>query len=260
MTKEQLKRQLAELGLSPSDTVVIHTSLRSVGPVDGGANGLIDAFCEYLHEGLFLVPTHTWAGVNADQPVYDAAHSVPCIGAVPRAAAARQDGVRSMHPTHSLWAFGQNAAAYVQGEEFAATPAPRGGCWARLADAGAKILLIGVNNSKNTFIHALDELAELPDRLGQPYATTLVAADGRITHGQMTPHLCSRCSDVSKNYVNFEAALTTLGAQTFGRLGQAQVRVVDAAACRDIILRIYSRADHDVCIAPEQIPEAWYLP
>ena len=260
MTKEQLKRQLAELGLSPSDTAVIHTSLRSVGPVDGGANGLIDAFCEYLHEGLFLVPTHTWAGVNADQPVYDAAHSVPCIGAVPRAAAARQDGVRSMHPTHSLWAFGQNAAAYVQGEEFATTPAPRGGCLARLADTGAKILLLGVNNSKNTFIHALDELAELPDRLGQPYATTLVAADGRITHGQMAPHLCSRCSDVSKNYVNFEAALTTLGAQTFGRLGQAQVRVVDAAACRDIILRIYSRADHDVCIAPEQIPEAWYLP
>ena len=260
MTKEQLKFQLAELGLLPSDTVVIHTSLRSVGPVEGGADGLIDAFCEYLCNGLFLVPTHTWASVNADHPVYHAACSVPCIGAVPRAAAARRDGVRSLHPTHSLWAFGRNAAAYVQGEELAETPAPPGGCWARLADVGAKILLIGVNNSKNTFIHSLDELAGLPDRLGRPYTTTLIASNGRTVRGQMTPHHCSRCADVSKYYVNFENALTALGAQTFGRLGQAQVRVVDAAACRDMILRIYRRADHDVCIAPEQFPESWYLP
>ena len=261
MTKEQLKLQLAELGLSPSDTVVIHTSLRSIGTIDGGANGLIDAFCEYLREGLFLVPTHTWANVNADQPVYDAASSIPCIGAVPRAAAARHDGIRSLHPTHSMWAFGQNAAAYVQGEELAETPAPKGGCWSRLADIGAKIVLIGVNNSKNTFIHSLDEEADLPDRLaGDPYQTTLLTRDGEILHGRMTRHLCSRCSDVSKYYSNFEEALTAQGAQRFGRLGEAEVRVVDAAACRDVILRIYSRADHDICIGPERIPEAWYLP
>ncbi|MBQ7778551.1 MAG: AAC(3) family N-acetyltransferase [Oscillibacter sp.] len=261
MTKEQLKLQLAELGLTPSDTVVIHTSLRSVGPVEGGADGLIDAFCEYLQDGLFLVPTHTWANVNADQPVYDARQSVPCIGAVPRAAAARQDGTRSLHPTHSLWAFGRSAADYVRGEELAETPAPPGGCWARLAEAGAKIVLIGVNNSKNTFIHSLDEAADLPDRLAQqPYETTLLTRDGEMLYGRMTWHLCSRCPDVSKNYVNFEEALTALGAQRFGRLGQAEVRVVDAAACREIILRIYRRADHDVCVGPEQIPEAWYLP
>ena len=260
MTKEQLKLQLKELGLIPSDTVVIHTSLRSIGPVDGGADGLIDAFCEYLHDGLFLVPTHTWASVNAAQPVYAARRTEPCIGAVPRAAAARQDGIRSLHPTHSLWAFGRNAADYVRGEELTATPAPKGGCWSRLADVGAKILLIGVGNSKNTFIHALDEEAKLPDRLGQPYATTLIASSGQIFHGQMAPHFCSRCPDVSKYYTNFEEALTALGAQHFGRLGRAQVRVVDASACREIVLRIYGRADHDVCIAPEQIPEAWYLP
>lgn len=260
MTKEQLKLQMAELGLLPSDTVVIHTSLRAVGPVDGGADSLIEAFCEYLHEGLFLVPTHTWASVSVEQPVYDAAHSVPCIGAVPRAAAARQDGIRSLHPTHSMWAFGRNAAAYVQGEELAKTPAPPDGCWGRLADIGAKILLIGVNNSKNTFIHSLDELAALPDRRGPSYATTMRAADGQEFHGQMSPHFCSRCEDVSKYYSNFETALTATSAQRFGTLGQAQVRIVDAAACRDTILRIFRRADHDVCIAPEQLPESWYLP
>lgn len=260
MTKESLKRQMAEMGLLPSDTVVIHTALRAVGHLDNGADTLLDAFCEYLKDGLFLVPTHTWASVNAQAPMYDAACTFPCLGAVPAAAAFRRDGLRSLHPTHSMWAHGRNAAAYIQGEEAATTPAPPQGCWGRLADVGAKILLIGVDNSKNTFIHALDELAGLPDRLGTPYETTLASPDGQIFHGQMTPHFCSRCPDVSKNYVNFEDALTATGAQRFGTLGRAQVRVVDAAACRDTILRIYRRADHDVCVGPEIIPEAWYLP
>ena len=260
MTKEQLKLQLADQDLLPTDTVAIHTSLRAVGPIEGGADGLIDAFCEYLCDGLFLVPTHTWDSVNAAQPVYDAARTVPCIGAVPTAAAFRGDGVRSLHPTHSMWAHGMAAAEYIQGEELAKTPAAPNGCWGRLADVGAKILLIGVDNSKNTFIHALDELAALPDRRGPSYETTMRSADGQIFHGQMSPHFCSRCSDVSKYYVNFEEALTATGAQRFGRLGQAQVRIVDAAACRNTILRIYQRADHDICIGPETLPAALYLP
>lgn len=58
-TKEDLKRQLAEMGIKPNDTVIIHTSFKAVGEVDGGPHAFIDAFCEYLSEGLFLVPTQT---------------------------------------------------------------------------------------------------------------------------------------------------------------------------------------------------------
>ncbi|MBP3704101.1 MAG: AAC(3) family N-acetyltransferase, partial [Clostridia bacterium] len=70
-TKEELKQQMKEMGIKPDDTVLIHTSLKAVGPVEGGAEGFIDAFCEYLDEGLFVVPTHTWATVSRDNPVYD---------------------------------------------------------------------------------------------------------------------------------------------------------------------------------------------
>ena len=43
------------MGIQPNDTVLIHISLKSVGEVADGADGLIDAFCEYLTDGLFLV-------------------------------------------------------------------------------------------------------------------------------------------------------------------------------------------------------------
>ena len=260
ITKAQLKADLQAMGITPRDTVLIHTSLKAVGTVENGADGLIDAFCEYLTDGLFLVPTHTWDSVNADNPIYDVRKSVPCIGTVPRVAAFRKDGIRSLHPTHSIWAHGKNAEDFIRGEELAQSPAPVGFCWDRLADVGAKILLIGVGHNRNTFIHSIDERMNLADRLGvEPYQVTIVDQNGHRFVQSMRPHRCSRTSDVSQFYVNFEKPLTLLGTQTMGTLGNAQVRIVDAAKCREIISRIYSRAESDIFTELREIPEELYL-
>ena len=71
LTKNDIHKFLSESGIEPSDTVLVHTSFRSLGGVEGGCDGFIDAMCEYLTDGLFLVPSHTWANVGAESPVYD---------------------------------------------------------------------------------------------------------------------------------------------------------------------------------------------
>ena len=251
-TKEQLKAQLAQMGIKPSDNVLIHTSFKAVGQVEGGPEGFIDAFCEYLTEGLFLVPTHTWSNVTRKQPVYDVKTTVPCIGLIPRTAAFRPDGVRSLHPTHSVWVHGKGAEEFVAGEELAESPAPVGFCWNRLAEIGTKILLIGVTNTNNTFIHAVDEIADLPDRLApEPWEVTVIDGNGnRITHP-----FRNHGRTGSDNFCNFEEPLVGLGAQSFGTLGDAQVRVVDAVKCRDVILSIYAKTDEHLCLVRRPIPE-----
>lgn len=259
ITGAQIKAQLQAMGIHPGDTVMLHTSLRSVGSIEAGADGFIDAFREYLSDGLLLIPTHTWANVNQEQPLYDVRSTVPCIGTLPRIAALRKDGIRSLHPTHSIWASGKGAAEFLSGEELAQTPAPPWGAWARLADVGAKILLIGVGHNRNTFIHAVDELAGVPNRL-HPEGFRVTIRDHRgaeITH-PFYSHYCTLTNDVSAQYPNFEKAFTALGVQTFGKLGNAEVRIVDATKCRDVVLRVYSRADRDVCVEALEIPESWY--
>lgn len=59
--------------------------------------------------------------------------------------------------------------------------------------------------------------------------------------------------------MNFDKPLVELGAQSFGKLGNADVRIVDAALCKEIILRIYSRADKDLCIELCEIPTEFYM-
>ncbi len=258
-TKEELKNQIRNMGIEPDDTVLIHTSLKAIGETENGADGIIDAFTEYLSEGLFLVPTHTWANVNHKNPVYDAKSTVPCIGVLPCVAAAREDGVRSLHPTHSVWAKGKNAKEFVKGEENAHTPCPPGFLWDKLADVGAKILLLGVKNNRNTFIHSVDERVDLQDRLAkEPFRVTIIDAEGNIKESYLYPHRCSWTNDVSMNFVRFEKAFSETGVMSLGTFGNAEVRIIDAKKCRETVERIYGRVKGDIFLEYEELPPELY--
>ena len=71
-------------------------------------------------------------------------------------------------------------------------------------------------------------------------------------------HFCSQSRDVSVQYTNFEKPLLYHGAMKFGRLGNAQVRIVDAGKCADVLLGIFAKADRDLCIDKMEIPEEFY--
>ncbi len=47
ITKQDIHEFLKNAGIRHDDKVTIHASLRSVGKIENGADGLIDAFCEY---------------------------------------------------------------------------------------------------------------------------------------------------------------------------------------------------------------------
>ena len=93
------------------------TEFLKTNGIENGADGLIDAMISYLDRGLLLIPTHTWDEVGRDNPFYDVRNSVPCIGTLSVVAFKRTDGIRSLHPTHSVVAFGPDAAEYIKGEK-----------------------------------------------------------------------------------------------------------------------------------------------
>lgn len=247
---------LARAGITPTDTVLVHTSMRAIGAVLGGCDGLIDAFKSYLCDGLFIVPTHTWATVGSETSVFDVRGSEPCIGALPRVAAKRADGVRSLHPTHSVVAFGGRAAEFVRGEERANTPCTEGGVWHRLYEEEAKILLIGVGLDRNTYHHAIDEIIGLEGRLApEPKSLTVIDYEGQ----EHTLSLRGHNVTGSCFYENFRAPLMHFGALRTGRLGEAEALILDAVSATHIITAIWARAEYDLCSAAREIPPEYYL-
>lgn len=164
-TKADLIQYLKAMGIRSTDALMVHSSMKSIGPVEGDADTVVDAFMEYLEDGLFMTPTHTWAQMSREDSTFDPTTEPACVGIIPNIFRQREGVVRSLHPTHSIVAYGKSAAEYIKGEENATSPCPPGGCWDRLRDIDAKILLLGVTHTRNTYIHSVDEVLNIKDRL-----------------------------------------------------------------------------------------------
>ncbi len=261
VTKQDIFTFLRDCKIKHSDYVTLHTSLRAVGEIEGGADGLIDAFIEYLYDGLFIVPTHTWGSVNKANPFYDVRTSEPCIGTLPKIAAARNDGVRSLHPTHSVTVFGKGAKEYIKGEENSSSPTPPDGALGRLYDNNGKILLIGVGQERNTFLHSADERFNLPNRINKEgFSVTVTDYKGnKITtvplHNHYSP-ITGR--SISEFYPNYNKAFEHTGAVTYHKLGNALVYCCDAKKMTDTLGTIWKRSGIDFCEKPTEIPKEYY--
>ena len=108
-TKLDLLRDIHTLDLDPKGTLLIHSSCRAIGPVEGGAHTVLDAWCDFYREGLLIFPTHTWDRVGKDHPVFDSRKDPSCVGILSELFRQRPGAVRSLHPTHSVAALGKDA-------------------------------------------------------------------------------------------------------------------------------------------------------
>lgn len=257
--KDDLLRQLEQIGVSPEATVMVHTSVKSVGSLENGGDTLLDALMEYFRPGLLLLPTHTWDKVGSETMIYDPLTSPPCVGILPKLLLQRKEAHRSLHPTHSIAAVGRRAEEYIQGEEDTGTPAPPFGCWGRLYEEKATILLIGVGQNRNTYLHGVEEYLDIPERLTpQPQEITIRLPDGFSIQRMFRRHYNSHTNDVSQYYVKMEPAFRQGGALRDGRLGDATVQICDAVQCREIMEEVHRHWEFDPFIDDRPMPESWY--
>lgn len=244
-SKNDILRQLAEMEASQDGIVLIHSSLRAIGDVEGRGDGLLDALIEYFTAkgGLLCIPTHTWANIDDPNKItLDLCTPQTCIGTLPNLAAQRKDAVRTLHPTHSMAVFGnfEKASAFAAGEAQWDTPAPPLGCYGKIFTAGGHILLAGVGHNRNTYLHCVEEMLEVPNRLAQEAKTATVRiADGSIVSQPMHPHLAVGIGDVSLRYPKLEDAFRYYGCIVDGKLGNADVQLCDARGMKAVFEQVY---------------------
>ncbi len=164
VTQETLARDLSQLGLSPGDVVFLHSSLKSLGWVEGGPDAVIDAFLEVVGgEGLIVVPTFTWCFAHGGPArfAFDPRETPSRVGKITDTLWRRPNAYRSAHPTHSIAAIGHRAQELVAGHDKTSTFG-KDGPYGRYVEWGAKILFLGVDLCCNTALHAIEDWLDLP--------------------------------------------------------------------------------------------------
>ena len=234
-TQAQLVKDLRELGLGAGAAVLAHTSLRAIGPIEGGAQTLVAAFREVLGpEGTLLVPTFTFdhsdpAGWReppqtqaelekrrAQIPVFDP-ETTPAdtrrMGMFPEIVRQQPDAFRSNHPALSFAAIGANAEFLTRDAPFH-YPLGSHSPLARLHQINGDVVLIGVGQKVNTSLHLAECWASAPYIHRR---TTLKTGPGQWTRMEGSP-------ECSKGFVKIEPLLRQSRLLKLGSVGGAESR------------------------------------
>lgn len=226
--KADLVNDLENLGLSKGDVVMVHTSLKEIGYVCGGAQTVIEALIEVVGcEGTIMMPTQSWknldpeTGVHWDAeendwdkiregwPAYDKRITpTNTMGAVAEMFRQWPGCIRSDHPARSVCAWGKYAE-YLTLEHTLSNIFGEGSPIAKLYELDAKVLLLGVGYDKNTSIHLADVRANYPGkrdclehsaimengvRVWKEYRTLFVDGEDFEEIGTSFENVCNLCT------------------------------------------------------------------
>jgi len=186
VTQADIVAGLRDLGLTRGAGVIVHSSLKSFGRVEGGAGSVIAALMEVLTPaGTLMMPSfnHGRAFAEGRPGYYDPRETPTSNGAIPDLFWRMPGVLRSLNPTHAFAAWGANARRYTQFHHRTLTMGPESPLGLLWKDGGYGLLL-GVGYRANTFHHVV-EVAVGAQCLGlRTEAYPVRLPDGRTVTGR----------------------------------------------------------------------------
>jgi aminoglycoside 3-N-acetyltransferase len=164
VTASQITADLKKMGIQPGDILFIHSSLKSLGYVDGGPKSVIQGLLDAVGpEGTLLLPTYYMPGgsilgtCQLEGYVFDPRIHGTNMGALPDAFLQFPGVERSIHPTHSVSAIGKHAKFLTEAHHLAPSVFGKGSPWQRFHELNGKVLGIGISMGPVTFYHLLED-------------------------------------------------------------------------------------------------------
>lgn len=164
LTRDHIASSLKAMGVAQGDMLFIHSSLKSLGYVEGGPTTVIEGLLDAVGpEGTLILPTYYMPGGSilgtcklADY-VFDPRIHGTHMGALPEAFLQFEGVQRSIHPTHSVSAIGKQARYLTQAHHLAPSVFGKGSPWQRFHELNGKILGLGISMGPVTFYHLLED-------------------------------------------------------------------------------------------------------
>ena len=216
MRKADLVEGLAALGLQAGDALLLHSALSSLGRVEGGAPAVVEAFLEVLGPGgTLVVPTLP----DVTEP-FSPETSPSTVGQLTETVRRWPGAIRSRHPTHAVAAIGAQAQYFTDGHEFTLPCAPDSP-FGKLGAVGGWVLLLGVDQDRNTTLHTAETIADMP------YLQTMTVQVAEAGSAVKEVHL-PKSPWGHRAFIGVDRSMLEVGLVKLGRVGPAVTRLMRA--------------------------------
>ena len=198
LTFEHLVDGFRKLGVQAGDTLLVHSSYKSLGEVDGGPQTVIRALEAALgtdKDGTLIMPTFNF-DFNKGMP-WDVRKTRSKMGALTEIVRMDPRAKRAFHPFYSFAILGRHAE--MLGSLRYKSAYERNSVFGKLRDLDGKIMVIGLAyNDSMTFFHHIEQMegvdyrflkqftGEVTDENGNTYTDTFEMLVRDIDKGVMT--------------------------------------------------------------------------
>lgn len=199
ISNERLVEDLSRLPVDRGAIVLVHSSLKALGYVEGGpatvVEALVDVFVE-RNAGTVMLPTYSIAGTMHATLLtgegFDVRTTPSNLGAIPEAFRRHPDAIRSIHPTHSFAAIGLDARWLVEEHHTCGTSFGTGSPMAKARDRHGYLLGLGTNLGNVTYYHCLEEIEpDFPVNVftaDSPISVECMDQEGRLHRLEVRAH------------------------------------------------------------------------
>ncbi|MCL2662309.1 MAG: AAC(3) family N-acetyltransferase [Oscillospiraceae bacterium] len=157
-----IRNQLRDLSIAPGDVVLMHSSMKALETELTPEDFLLELMDALTNAGTLLLPALTYESVTLEHPYFTVTESEPCVGVLPKTFMKMRGVQRSMHPTHSVFAWGANADALTREHIKDNTPVGPFSPFMLLPGFDGKILFVGDILHSCTFMHGIEEIVKAP--------------------------------------------------------------------------------------------------
>jgi len=176
-TPSQLVDDLRRLGVVAGEVLMAHASLRAVGPVEGGAAGVVQALEAAVGPAGTLL-MNLGAQEDADSAFdKDRTPADPDVGVLAEVFRTLPDTVVNDHPDGRFGARGRLASVLLDAGPWDDYYGP-GSALDRLVANGGKVLRLGADPDTVTLLHLAENIVPLPDKRRVVRHHKVIDADG----------------------------------------------------------------------------------
>ncbi len=225
MKKTDISGALERLGIIPGETVLVHSSMKALGPVEGGPKEVVRQFLGFLgSEGTLVVPTFLEDFFWGDETqTWDRGRSPSAMGVFSELVRIWPGASRTAHAPHPLSAIGSNArklAACTNNRDF-----EENSPFQMLIDLDSWIVLLGVDFNVCTMLHLIEERLQVPYRKWGDLIGIVIDGDRRE---KKTYESYRREPGMENDFLSCGQDMDTAGLVRKARLGEGMVKAIRA--------------------------------
>ena len=179
LNKTQLTNNFRALGVETGDILLVHSSYKSFGGVDGGPQTVIDALLEVLgQDGTLIMPTFNFDFCKGAD--WDVRETPSQMGFMTNLVRQDARATRVFHPIYSFAVIGKHAEAFGELRDKSSYGA--NSAFAKLRELDGKIMVVGLSyNDSMTFFHHVEEMEGVDYRYLKDFTGNITDWDGNTT-------------------------------------------------------------------------------